>query len=137
MLFSSDGSTRQARGSLLLVFLLTGLLALPSQSSPGPKKHPESHYALLMVSVFTEEGFALPGIAVGIKRQGARKPAWRVVSDRRGECAARLPPGRGTYEVATQSKQHENQTRIVEIYGEERVDLVLRLSPKKPERGHK
>lgn len=134
----TPGSRKTQRLSpLLFIFLLTGLLALPSQSSPGPKKEPESHYALLMVSVFTEEGFALPGIPVGIKRQGARKPAWRVVSDRRGECAVRLPPGRGTYEVATQSKEHENQTRIVEIYGEERMDLVLRLSPKKPERRHK
>ena len=125
---------RKVLAFLLLILLLAGLLVSPGLASPAPKKEKEQHYALLMVSVFTEEGFALPGIPVTIKPKGERKPVWRAVSDRRGECAVRLPPERATYEVTTQSKDRENQTKTVEIYGEERVDLVLRLSLKKGER---
>lgn len=115
--------------SAILPLVLTALLALPTVGWPAsPKKESKKkHYALLVGSVFTEEGFSLPGVPVSIKRKSERKPAWRTVSDRRGEFAVRLPPGRGTYEVSTLSKERENETRTVEIYGEERADVLFRL----------
>jgi len=70
----------------------------------------------------------LPGVPVSVKRKEDRKPKWRGVTDRRGELAVRLPAGRGTYEVATGSKEHQNETETIEVYGEERVDVIFRLA---------
>lgn len=114
----------------LSLLLLAGVLTFPHSVSAAPKKEKEARYALLLVSVFTEEGFALPGILIIVKPKDAPKPVWRGASDRRGEYAVRLPPSPRTYEVATQSKAYESQTKTVEIHGEERMDLVLRLAPK-------
>lgn len=117
---------------------LAALLVLPALSLPPPaaKKDKEKRYALLSGTVFTEQGFSLPGVRITIKRKGEGKSKWRAVSDRRGEFAVRLPPGRGTYEVTTHSKQHQSQTKTVELYGEERVDIIFRL-PRKTEQRRK
>lgn len=114
--------------SLLLLPVLAVLLGLPALSGePKP-------YALLAGTVFSPEGLSLPGVRVTIKRKQDRKPKWDAVSDRRGEFAVRLPAGRDTYEVTTHSKDFTNQTKSVELAGSERVDLILRLSPKPAER---
>jgi hypothetical protein len=97
-------------------------------------KDKEKPHALLTVSVFTADGFAVAGVPVSVKRRGEQKPKWQGRTDRRGELALRLPPGRGTYEVTTDSKEHENQTQTVETYGEERVDVIFRLTPRQNRR---
>jgi len=68
---------------------------------------------------------------VSVKRKDDRKPKWQGRTDRRGELALRLPAGRGTYEVTTASKEHDNQTQTVDVYGEERMDVIFRLTPRK------
>lgn len=126
--------SRAARTSVLV--LLAVLLAFPALAtpSPGPRKEKGKHHALLIGSVFTAEGLSLPGVQVTVKRKGDRKPKWKAVSDRRGEFAVRLPPGRATYEVTTHSKNRENETKTIEVYNRERVDVFFRL-PLKTENG--
>lgn len=121
---------------LILAVALAGMLALPGLGGAAPtaKKIKQKRYALLAGTLFTQEGFSLPGVRITIQRKGKHKPRWRAVSDRRGEFAVRLPAGRGTYEVTTHSKDRQNQTKTVEIHGEERVDILFRLAPKKQER---
>jgi hypothetical protein len=111
---------------ILLVALLASGLTLTALD-PKEKEKPE---ALLSGSVFTAEGFALPGIAVSIKHQDDRKPRWRAVSDSRGEFVVHLPAGAARYEVTTRSKHHENQTKTVEVRDREVVMVIFRLSEK-------
>lgn len=129
---------RNRPGALQSVFglVLAGLLLGPglAAAARAPKDTPPEPYALLAGTVLTTEGFSLPGVPVSVKRQGERKPKWRAVSDRRGEFAIRLPVGRATYEVATESRDHENETKTVEVAGDERVEVMFRLSAKKPAR---
>lgn len=112
-----------------LILCLAGTLA----GGGGKKEKEEKPYALLFGSVHTAEGLSLPGIPVSIKRKDDSKPKWHAVSDHRGEFAVRLPAGPGTYEVETHSKEHENQSKSVEVHGEERVDVLFRLAEKKTE----
>ncbi len=118
---------RRHLAAALAVALLC--LSLPSLAYAGytAKKKKDDH-TLLMVSVMTEGGYALPGIAVAVKRQQGRKPKWKGVSDRRGELALRLPAESATYLVSTHSKNHEDQTRTVEVQDQKRVDVIFRLS---------
>lgn len=115
-----------------LVSILGTLLCLPVLW--GAEKEKEEPHALLVGSVFSEEGFSLPGVPVSVKRRDDRKPKWRAISDRRGEFAVRLPTGRGTYEVTTHSRNHENQTKRVEVQDRERVHVLFRLSRKEEKR---
>lgn len=114
----------------LPVFLFAAWLALGFSLPASPPPPKEQPHALVAVNVFTAEGLSLPGIPVSVRRKEDTKPKWRGETDRRGEWAVRVPPGRGTYEVATHSKEHENQTQTVEIYGQERVDIIFRLARK-------
>jgi hypothetical protein len=112
------------------VFLAAWLVALaPAEATEKKKKEQEPH-ALVAGTTFTAEGLSLPGIPITLTRKGDKKPKWRATSDARGEFAVRLPPGRATYEVATDSKEHENQTQEIKVYGEETVTIVFRLARK-------
>ncbi len=97
------------------------------------KAKDRSAQAIIAGGVYDEAGYALPGIRVKIRREKERKPQWEAVSDARGEFAVRVPAGRETYVVSTHSKEHLNQEQKVEIYGQERAELILRLlaRPKK------
>lgn len=120
--------------------VVTLLMAVWLGASPdlliAKEKSKEKPFALLFGSVFTAEGLALPGVAVIVKRKDDRKPKWRAVSDSRGEFAVRLPAEAATYEVTTQSKAHENQTKTVEISGRvnETATVIFRLACKEGER---
>ena len=115
----------------LTAFVTLALIFLIAPPAATADKDRDKPYALLAVSVFTADGFALPGIPVSVKRKDDRKPKWQGRTDRRGELALRLPAGRGTYEVTTGSKEHDNQTQTVDVYGEERMDVIFRLTPRK------
>lgn len=119
--------------ALLLTVAVAGLLALTAFGSPAPAadKAKKKAHAVLFVSVFNEDGFSLPGVRLSVKRKGERKPKWKGVTDRRGEAAVRLPAEPGTYEVTTHSKKFVNETKTVEMSGQERVDIFFRLSRRK------
>lgn len=112
--------------------LLFSLAALSAASLEGGEKDKEESYALLSGSVHSAEGFALPGVPVSVRREEDRKPRWRAISDARGEFALRLPAEAATYEVTTESKEHENQTKRVTVAGtpKETVVVLFRLARK-------
>ncbi len=131
----SDGFGRPARlGAFFALALLWLAVPRAAGSAASVDKDKEKPYALLAVSVFTADGFALAGVPVSVKRKDERKPKWQGRTDRRGELVVRLPAGRGTYEVTTESKDHEKQTQTVEVYGEERVETIFRLTPRRDSR---
>jgi len=107
--------------------VLAAALCAPPATSQEDK---EASHALLVGSVFTAEGLSLPGVKVSIKRKDDKKPRWRAVSDNRGEFAVRLPIGQETYEITTDDKKFEAQTKTVQVHGAERVDVFFRLTRK-------
>ena len=111
-----------------LAIILAAFLSPPQTLKAEQEK--EKPYALLRGTVFTAGGLALPGIPVTIKVKNESKPKWRAVSDGRGEFAVRLPVGHQTYEVSTRSKEHEDQTKTVEIHESESVNVIFRLALK-------
>ncbi|MGH9862375.1 MAG: carboxypeptidase regulatory-like domain-containing protein [Candidatus Acidiferrales bacterium] len=117
----------------IALYCLSFLLPGDSPSLAAKEKSKEKPYALVVGSVFTAEGFALPGVAVSVKRKTDAKPKWRGVSDARGEFTLRLPAESASYDVTTKSEEYENQTKVVEVAGreKERVDIVFRLARKK------
>lgn len=122
--------------SCAAILLLATWLGGPTDLLDAKEKSKEKPYALLGGTVFTAEGYALPGVTLSIKRKDDRKPKWRAVSDSRGEFAVRLPAEAATYEVSTQSEDYENQTKAVEVVGRqnESVTVLFRLARKQGER---
>ncbi|MGH9805297.1 MAG: carboxypeptidase-like regulatory domain-containing protein [Candidatus Acidiferrales bacterium] len=120
------------RRIIVVGFLLASLAGAPALPLQGGEKDKGKSYALLSGSVHSAEGFALAGVPVSVRRDDDRKPRWRAVSDTRGEFALRLPSEAATYEVATESKEHKNQTKTVKVAGtdKETVVVLFRLSPK-------
>lgn len=83
---------------------------------------------LIFGTVFTQQGFALPGAEIQVRRAGEKKVRWRATSDRAGEFAVRVPPA-AEYEVTVRAKNWEPQSRKVDASAPGREDLVFRMKP--------
>jgi hypothetical protein len=103
------------------------LAALSAGASAAQREQPAAQF-LIFGTVFTEQGFALPGAEIEIRRAGEKKVRWRAASDRRGEFAVRVPPGTA-YEVTVKAKNFEPGARKVEATPGGREDLVFRMKP--------
>jgi hypothetical protein len=126
---------------MLLLPLLAGLVALVSAGSGTPfasskggevpsaaqkEKRPASF--LIFGTVFTPQGFALPGAEIRVRKAGEKKVRGEAVSDRRGEFAIRVPPGT-EYEVTVTARGFAAQAQKVSAAGASREDLVFRMAP--------
>ena len=122
----------------LLLLSLSGLVPGPGAGVPGlapvvalgfdePRKKgaPENDF-LVLGTVFTEQGLALPGAAVRVRRAGDRKTRWEARSDRRGEFALRVPKG-AEYELSVAAAGYQEQARKIDARAGSREDLVFRL----------
>ena len=83
---------------------------------------------MLYGNVFTEQGFALPGAEVKVRRTSEKKAKWEAYSDRRGEFAIRVPGGE-EYEIAIKAKGFAPMTRTMKALVGERQDMAFRLQP--------
>jgi len=101
--------------------------AASSDRNKTQKKRLEEEF-LVFGTVFTEQGFALPGAAIRVRRAGERKVRWQARSDRRGEFGVRLPMG-AEYEMTVTAEGYQDQARKVDARAGTRVDFVFRLSP--------
>ncbi len=81
---------------------------------------------LIFGTVFTPEGFALPGTRIHVRRTEEKKWRWEATSDARGEFAVRVPRG-AQYEMEASAKGFAPLTRKVESRTGDRVDLAFRL----------
>ena len=119
----------------LLALLGAGVFsdAGPSAVSgvPGQEQRKKGSHAddfLVFGTVFTEQGFALPGATIKVRRAGERKVRGEAYSDRRGEFAVRVPQG-AEYEVSVTAKRYREEKRKVDARTGNREDLVFRLEP--------
>ncbi len=82
---------------------------------------------LIRGTIFTEEGLALPGAQMRIRRIAEKKPRWQTVSNSRGDFAVRVKMGTA-YEVTVRAKGFQEQSLPVNAAtGDRFKDLVFRL----------
>jgi Carboxypeptidase regulatory-like domain len=108
-----------------------------SQSSPSSEStskqnpnQPAARHAndfLVRGTVFTQEGFALPGAELRIRRSAEKKFRWQTFSNSRGDFAVRVKMG-ADYEVLVRAKGFAEQSVPVDAKtGDRYRDLVFRM----------
>jgi len=109
--------------------------ATPQQSAPSDEssskqaqnKTPHGNDFLIRGTVFTEEGFALPGAELHIRRAADKKFKWNDASNSRGEFAIRVKMG-ADYEVVVRARGYRDESQAVNAAtGERFKDLVFRM----------
>ena len=108
------------------------LLAEPLPQAPKAQKGQSSaqDYALIYGTVWTADDRPAVGVPITIRRSGDNKPKWKLVSDRRGEFAQRVPPGKDDYIVQADIKVPKGEPKpeiTVKIDNNEREDVSLHL----------
>jgi hypothetical protein len=97
------------------------------KSAQSGVKH--SNDFLVRGTVFTPQGFALPGAELRIRRSGEKKVRWQAVSNSRGDFAVRVKMG-ADYEVIARAKGFTEQSLPVNAKtGDRYKDLVFRMQP--------
>jgi hypothetical protein len=91
---------------------------------------PHAHDFVIFATVFTAQGFTLPGARVRVRRADEKKFRWEAMSDRRGELGIRVKQG-AEYEVTIQARGYEPQTRKVDAREGNREDLTFQMEPLK------
>jgi len=98
-----------------------------SSSKQPQSKNSHSDDFLVRGTVFTQEGFALPGAELRIRRATEQKFRWDAASNSRGEFAVRVKMG-SDYEVVVRAKGYQEQSLAVNAATGERVkELVFRM----------
>jgi len=101
----------------------------PPESSSKQPQSKDSHADDFLVrgTVFSQEGFALPGAELRIRRTSEKKFRWDTASNSRGEFAVRVKMG-SDYEVVARAKGYQDQSLAVNAATGERVkELVFRM----------
>jgi hypothetical protein len=111
--------------------------APPQQTAPSPESSStqntgqtagrHSNDFLVRGTVFTQEGLALPGAELHIRRTAEKKFRWETITNSRGDFAVRVKMG-SDYEVVVRAKGYQEQSLSVDAKGGERFkDLVFRM----------
>jgi len=85
-----------------------------------------AHDFLIFTTVFTDQGFALPGARVRVRRSDQKKFRWEGVSDNRGELAIRVPQN-AQYEMTIEAHRFKMATREIDAREDNRADLTIRM----------
>jgi hypothetical protein len=110
----------------LVLSILLAAAASPLAARGHQNKH--AHDFLIYVTVFTDQGFSLPGATVRVRRTSEKKWRWDSVSDIRGEFAIRVPEG-DQYEMVIQAKGFQSATREIDAREGNRDDFRLQMVP--------
>jgi hypothetical protein len=98
-----------------------------SKQSPNQSATRHSDDFLVRGTVFTQEGFALPGAELRIRRSAEKKFRWQTFSNSRGDFAVRVKMG-ADYEVLVRAKGFAEQAVPVDAKtGDRYKDLVFRM----------
>ena len=110
-------------------YVLAGPLPVLPQSA-HQSQTPEKDYALIYGTVWGADDRPAVGIPITIRRSSDTKPKWKLVSDRRGEFAQRVPTGQDEYIVQADIKMPKGESKpeiTVKIDNNEREDVSLHL----------
>jgi hypothetical protein len=98
-----------------------------SKQKPAQSATTHSNDFLVRGTVFTQEGFALPGAELRIRRTADKKFRWQTISNSRGDFAVRVKMG-ADYEVTVRAKGFQEQSLPVNAKtGDRFKDLVFRM----------
>jgi hypothetical protein len=112
---------------IILAALVLLLAAAVSGASRDPR--PGEPYALLFGTVYNPENRPVAGVKIQIRRAEKKKPEWRLVSDRRGEFAQRVPAGKAEYVIVADIKTKGPKPEVkVQVENDERLDISLHLT---------
>lgn len=111
-----------------LVLLASATTAYGRPGAPQSSSKSHAHDFIIFTTVFTEQGFALPGARVRVRRTDEKKFRWEAVSDRRGELAVRVPQD-SEYEMTVEAHEYKMQTRKVDANEGNRADVTIRMEP--------
>jgi len=95
---------------------------------PQSSSSSHAHDFVIFTTVFTEQGFALPGARIRVRRVDEKKFRWEAISDRRGEFAVRVPQD-ADYEMTVKARGYKIQTQKVDATEGNRADLTIRMEP--------
>jgi hypothetical protein len=109
-----------------LVWLAGAVLVCPPAVSAQNASSLHAHDFLVFATVFTDQGFALPGARVRVRRADEKKAKWEATSDRRGEFAVRVPEG-AEYEMTVEATGFKPETRKIDAREDTRTDLTIRM----------
>ena len=93
-----------------------------TQNSSGS----HAHDFVIFATVFSGQGFALPGVRARVRRSEEKKFRWEAISDHQGELAFRVPPG-AEYELTIEARGFKTQSRKVDARQVNRADLTIRM----------
>jgi len=113
--------------------------AAPSSTASSSSKSPNKKYShaddfLILGTVFTDKGYAFPGIEIRVRRSAEKKFRWETYANSRGEFAVRVPKGTD-YEMLIRAKGFLDQTKALDAKsGLSETRLVFRMEPGKEEK---
>jgi hypothetical protein len=117
----------------ILAFAMMALVLAPGavpRVAAGDEEQGDTHAHdfVIFATVFTEQGFALPGAKVRVRRTDEQKIRWEAISDRRGELGVRVKQG-AEYELTIEAHGFKPQTRKVDAREGNREDLTFQMEP--------
>lgn len=115
--------------ALVALFCLT-FEATAGEPAAAEQDSSSSHARIFVIftTVFTDQGFALPGAQARVRRSDQKKYRWEGKSDRQGEVAFRVPPG-AEYELAIEARGFKMETRKIDAREDNQADLTIRMTP--------
>jgi len=111
-----------------MAWLAGGAFALDPASGTQNSSGSRAHVFVIFATVFTDQGFALPGARVRVRRTDQKKFRWEAMSDHQGELAFRVPPG-AEYELTIEARGFKTETRKIDTREENQADLTIRMQP--------
>ena len=99
-----------------------------SKSTHAGKKHTHAEDFLIIGTVFTSQGLALPAAELRIRRMGETKYHWKTETNSRGDFAVRVPKD-SSYEVSVSAKGLPAYTATVDALqtGDNQQRLSIRM----------
>jgi hypothetical protein len=113
--------------ALLVLAWTAGAISVPATAGGGQNQtNSHAHDFVIFATVFTEQGFALPGARVRVRRTDEQKFRREAMSDRRGELGMRVKQG-AEYELTIEARGFKPQTRKIDAREGDREDLTLQM----------
>ena len=112
---------------MLAVALFVGVVTAPAaRGGAQSSRKSHAHDYLIFATVFTDQGFALPGARVRVRRKEEKKFRWEAMSDHQGELGIRVPQG-AEYELLAEARGFKPQTRAVDARDGNREDMTIQM----------
>jgi len=100
-----------------------------SSSAKSNKKYSHANDFLIIGTIFTNKGYAFPGVELRVRRSSEKKFRWDSYTNSRGEFAIRVPQGTD-YEMNVHAKGFADQTRTLDAKnGLNEARIVFRMEP--------